>query len=435
MPVPFDNYDGLSPPRGSLLYVEASRPPSSAASRRDAPALQVFTFEGPQGDDARRGRRTATPSPADGTKVLVARRRASCNLYDASAEGQGLKKTVSTAGLVVDRVPAGGVGGDLRRGLAPLPRLLLRREHARLRLGGAAASSTGRSLAHVGHRSDLNYVIGEMIAELNVGHAYVAGGDFQLPDAAAGGPARRPLRARRRRRAATGSRRSSAARTRRTTYRSPLTEVGVDVKEGDYVLAIDGDELAADDNPYRLLRHKADRPVRLTVNGQPTLEGRARGHLPAARERGASLIYLDWVTRQPRARRQADRTAASATSTSRTWARTALREFIKWFYRQVRKEGLIVDVRTNGGGNVSQTHHRAAAAASCWRSTSAGCATTCRTTYPPTVFHGHMACLINETSALGRRHLPVRCSAGGPGPADRQAHLGRRRRHLAAAAR
>ena len=52
-------------------------------------------------------------------------------------------------------------------------------------------------------------------------------------------------------------------------YRSPLTEIGVDARVGDYVLAIDGEELTGADDPYRLLRFKADRPVMLTLSSSP----------------------------------------------------------------------------------------------------------------------------------------------------------------------
>ena len=80
-------------------------------------------------------------------------------------------------------------------------------------------------VAHVGHRSDLNYVIGEMIAELNISHAYVGGRRLPAPRPSAGGPARSPLRARRK------AGRYRIARIFRgqneeDAYRSPLTEVG-----------------------------------------------------------------------------------------------------------------------------------------------------------------------------------------------------------------
>src|SRR4029450_9545299 len=127
-------------------------------------------------------------------------------------------------------------------------------------------------LKYVAHRSDLNYVISEMIAELTVQHAYIEGGDIPLPP--------RP------RVALPGARfeldqeagryritKIFAGQNEEEIYRSPLTEIGVDVKGGDYVLAINGEDLRPDDDPYRLLRNKADAPVQLTVNSRPTMEG------------------------------------------------------------------------------------------------------------------------------------------------------------------
>src|SRR5204862_6969661 len=78
-------------------------------------------------------------------------------------------------------------------------------------------------------------------------------------------------------------------------YRSPLREIGVNVNVGDYVLAIDGEELKGNDDPYRLLRNKID-PVTLTVNSKPALEGsRTVTYRPITDE--GNLIYLDWITR------------------------------------------------------------------------------------------------------------------------------------------
>ena len=89
-------------------------------------------------------------------------------------------------------------------------------------------------------------------------------------------------------------------------------------------------------------------------------------------------------------------------------------EFIKWFYPQIRKEGLIVDVRSNGGGNVSQ-----------WiierldtrlLGTSVDYASDMPWTYPSTVFHGHKVCLINETSASDGDIFPYYFRKSGLGP-------------------
>ncbi len=67
-------------------------------------------------------------------------------------------------------------------------------------------------------------------------------------------------------------------------YRSPLTEIGVDLKVGDYVLAVDGEELRSTDDIYRLLRNKADNPVSLTVNSTPSHDRRAHSFVSSGHE-------------------------------------------------------------------------------------------------------------------------------------------------------
>src|SRR6266536_973684 len=127
-------------------------------------------------------------------------------------------------------------------------------------------------LQYVAHRSDLNYVISEMISELTVQHAYIEGGDFLIPS--------RP------RVGLPGARFEWDAQANRyrfskifegeneeDIYRSPLKEIGINVNVGDYLLAIDGEELKGNDDPYRLLRNKADNPVTLTVNSKPSMAG------------------------------------------------------------------------------------------------------------------------------------------------------------------
>ena len=137
----------------------------------------------------------------------------------------------------------------------------------------ALKASYGALLPHVAHRSDLNYVISEMIAELNAGHTYVSGGDYEIPDRPTVGlsGARFELdpEADRYRIASIFE-----GHNEEPKYRSPLTQVGVDVGVGDYVLAIDGTELTGADNPYRLLQHLED-AVAWTVNDAPDARGGA----------------------------------------------------------------------------------------------------------------------------------------------------------------
>jgi tricorn protease len=406
VPVPFDNYSDLSAADGRLLYVK--QPPQGFGEPVSPPSLQVFTFKD-------RKAATLTEKVAgyalshDGEKVLVAQ-EGQFNVYDAKPEGKDSKKTIDTGGLVVDRVPAEEWAEAFRESWRRYRDFFyvenmhgydweaLRRQYEPL-------------LAYVGHRSDLNYVIGEMIAELNVSHAYVAGGDFKLPPrpkvALPGARFELDDRSGRYRIA-----KIFAGQNEEDTYRSPLTEVGIDVHAGDYVLAIDGEELAGNDNPYRLLRHKADRPVRLTVNSKPTLEGsREITFRPIDTE--TNLIYLDWITGN---RQRVDKLSNGRIGYIHLpdMGEEGMREFIKQYFGQVRKEGLIVDVRENGGGFVSQTLLERLARRPL--EIDFGRTNEDPQPYPAVVFYGHMACLINEGSGSDGDIFPAMFRELGLGP-------------------
>ncbi len=406
VPVPFDNYDGLSAAEGKLLYVKL--PPNGFGEPSSPPALQIFTFK---------DRKTATLAEGidgydlsrDGEKILVVE-SGRYNLYDANPGGKDSKKTINTAGMAVNRVPAEEWAEVFREAWRRYRDFFyvenmhgydweaLRRQYEPL-------------LAHVGHRSDLNYVIGEMIAELNVSHAYVAGGDFDLPprpQVALPGARFELDRAAGRYRIAE----IFAGQNEEETYRSPLTELGVDVKAGDYVLAVDGEELAANDNPYRLLRHKADRPVRLTVSAKPSFEGsREITFRPIATEE--NLIYLRWVN--------GNRERVAKLSGGRIgylhlpdMGEDGMREFVKQYFGQVRKEGLIVDVRENGGGFISQTLLERLARRPL--SVDFGRTSADPQPYPAVVFNGYMACLINAGSGSDGDIFPAMFRQLGLGP-------------------
>jgi len=177
------------------------------------------------------------------------------------------------------------------------------------------------------------------------------------------------------------------------------------------VLAIDGRELKGSDNPYRLLQHLED-SVTLSVNTEPTLEG-AREVTFVPRRSESSLLYLDWVLGN------LDR--VTAMSDGRLgylhipdMGPSGIAEFIKWYYPQIRKEGLIVDVRANGGGNVSamiiERLNREVLG------TRFGRTSEVPGTYPREAFHGHMACLISETSASDGDIFPHYFREAGLGP-------------------
>ena len=169
-----------------------------------------------------------------------------------------------------------------------------------------------------------------MIAELNVGHAYKAGGDFVRPDrtpvALLGAVLELDPEANRYRLA-----RILAGHNEEQIYRSPLTEVGLDVHEGDYILAIDGEELTSADNPYEVLRDRAHQPVTLLVNDAPEAEG-AREVTIEPIEDETNLVYLNWVLDNHRKVSEATDGRVGYLHLPDMGA-DGIREFNKWFLR------------------------------------------------------------------------------------------------------
>jgi tricorn protease len=390
VPVEADNYLGLAAKKGHLLYVVGpafyyGRQPDRKAS------LRIYSMK-----DRKETTLVEDVSgyalSSDGSKVLV-RSGGSYALYDATPAGAASKKAVSTAGLMVNRVPVeewNQIFNEVWR---------------RYRDWFYVANMHGYDwealreqyrpwLQYVAHRSDLNYVISEMISELTVQHTYVEGGDFLIPPrpTVALPGARFELDRQ------TGRYRISrvfAGQNEEEIYRAPLTEIGINVSVGDYLLAVDGVELKADEDPYLQFRNKADRPVQLTVNSKPAMEGaRTVSYNPITSE--SNLIYLDWVTE--------NRNRVTKLSNGRVgyihvpdMGAPGIYEFIKWYYGQVRKEALVVDVRANGGGNVSRMLIERLARK--WLGLNYGRTDDQADPYPDGVFIGPQISILNENSA------------------------------------
>ena len=288
---------------------------------------------------------------ADKKKVLV--RAGGFAVYDMTGTASSVtasRKSVGTDGLVVDRVPKeewSQIFDEVWRRYRDF--FYVKNMHG---YDWQALHDQYKPLVqYVAHRSDLNYVIQEMIAELSVQHAYIAGGDWDIPKrtpvALAGAVFTLD--------SASGRYRISkiySGQNEEATYRSPLTEIGVNAKVGEYVLAIDGEDLRGTDDPYRMLRGKADRPVTLTLSATPSGAMTHRtSYRPITTE--TDLGYLDMVLANQRRVSELSGGKVGYIHIPDMGA-NGLREFIKWYYPQLRKEGLVVDVRANGGGNISQ---------------------------------------------------------------------------------
>lgn len=136
-----------------------------------------------------------------------------------------------------------------------------------------------------------------------------------------------------------------------STLRSPLKEIGVNVNEGDFILAVDGESTLQMNDIYASLVNKAGIEVELTVNSKPVIEG-SRKTLVKPLSEESSLYYYNWV--------QKNIDYVSSKTNGKVgyvhipdMGVPGLNEFAKYYYPQLNKEALIVDVRGNGGGNVS----------------------------------------------------------------------------------
>jgi tricorn protease len=205
-------------------------------------------------------------------------------------------------------------------------------------------------LPFVNHRNDLTYLLGELIGELNNGHTYVGGGERpETPRIKLGllgaefsrDPATRAYRIDR----------ILPGENWNKQTRSPLTDIGLNVKPGDYLLAINGTPVSSLPNLYDALIGTADKQVILRVNSKPSDDGaRDLTVVPTADE--APLYYQAWV--QKNLDEVGKKTGGEVGYVHiPDMGRPGLNQFTKLYFPQIRKKALIVDVRGNGGGFVS----------------------------------------------------------------------------------
>lgn len=204
-------------------------------------------------------------------------------------------------------------------------------------------------LPHVPTRRDLNLVLQWMGSELAVGHHYVGGGDFlddteEVPGGLLGADYE------------THEGRYRFAKVYgglnwNPDLRSPLTEAGVEVEEGEYLLAVNGTELTADDNLHRLFENTAGKIVELKVGPNPDgSDSRTVQVKPLESE--LALRNRDWVEGNlRRVEEVTDGRVAYVHVPDTTWGGHTY--FKRYFYPQVHKQAVIVDERHNAGGQVA----------------------------------------------------------------------------------
>ncbi|MEO8620902.1 MAG: PDZ domain-containing protein [bacterium] len=227
----------------------------------------------------------------------------------------------------------------------------------------------GALLPSVNHRSDLNYLLDMMGAEIAIGHSFVRGGDIPEVAPTTAGLLGADFTI------ADGRYRITKiydAESWNPELRAPLAAPGVDVRVGDYILAVNGVELRGADNVYRLLDGTANRQTVLTLGARADARTSGESCHPerAQRVEGSAQQTCAWrVTVVPIANEGGLRTRAWVENNRRivdslskgtlayvyvpSTAQPGYTSFNRYYFAQQDKKGAIIDERYNSGGSAA----------------------------------------------------------------------------------
>ena len=344
---------------------------------------------------------------SDGKKLLVVANEGRMAIVDAKPD-QKLEDFVSTAGMEVELDPR----AEWRQ---------IFREAWRIQrdffydpnMHGVDWESVRRQyepmLEDCASREDLSYVIREMISELNVGHAYYFGGDVErAPSVSVGMPG------------CDFKLENGAYQITRILEagpwdvdgRGPLSQPGVDVHVGDYLLAVNGVPVDTKKDPWAAFAGLANRTVVLTVSEEPKVTDKARYVLVKLGDSEYALRFRAWIEKNRRYVSDKTNGRVGYIYVPDTSIR-GQNELVRQFYGQLAKDALIVDERWNGGGQVPtrfvELLNRPIANYWALRDRDADFP------WPPDAHHGPKCMLINGLAGSGGDYFPFWFRAAGVG--------------------
>jgi tricorn protease len=344
LPVDAGRYAGLTAFEGKVLYLALADPDPDADGPGKAD-LHYFDFDKREDKTVLSGIEAGYSATKDGGKVLVH----SDDNWSIVEVGENKKladgkiKTGSMMALVDPHQEWMQMFNEAWR--------LERDFYYDPDMGGLDWKAIGERyrqlVPYAAHRSDLNYILGEMIGELSTSHTYVGGGDF--PDVARTNVGL--LGADYDVDAASGAYRFKTiyrARDWNTKVSAPLGEPGIGVKEGDYLISVNDQPIRAPRNLYSAFVGTVDHDTRIAVGKTPNdPKPRIYTVRPIANE--ASLRYTAWVDGNREKVAKASNGKLAYIHVPNT-ATAGIQEFTKQYYPQVDRDGIIVDERFNGGG-------------------------------------------------------------------------------------
>ncbi len=325
--------------RNQLLYVRAD-----ARGAGEPPSIKLFDI----GDEKKEEKTVASGGgfdmSADGKKILIPR-GPSASIQDASAGATG--DNVVTSGMLETINPRDEWKLIVKDGWRRY-----RDQFYDPNMHGVNWQSVLDHYMPVVDncitREDVGFVIGEMIGELSVGHAYYFGGDIESQPNMNVGMLGVDF-----------SLENGAYRLKRiykgapweTDAQSPLGMQGMDVKEGDYLLAVNHDPMDTSMDPWAPFIGMAGRTITLTVSANPTMDDKAKDVIVKAIGDDGQLRFWDWIeqNREYVSKQTNGRVGYIYVQNTGTDGQSDL---VKQFYQQIDKEALIIDERWNGGGQI-----------------------------------------------------------------------------------
>jgi len=344
LPVEPGRYGALSAGKGKLLFVAIEEPDPDADEPNNG-TIHTFDLEKREDKVVISGVMAGYAASKDGSKLLY-RTKDVFGIIDA-AEGKKVGDGKIASGDLMATVDP---KQEFEQMFAEAWRLE-RDFYYDPNMGGLDWKAVGaryRALVpYAAHRADLNYILGELIGELGTSHTYVGGGDApQAPRTGIGLLG-----------ADYDFESGSNLYRFKTIYRqrdwnsktpAPLGEPGVGVREGDYLLAVNGQPVRGPREVYAAFVGTVDKQTKITVGSSPE-DKKPRTYTVKPVDNETSLRYTAWV--------QANRAKVDKATGGRIaymhvpdTATRGIQEFAKQYFPQVDKEGVIVDERFNSGG-------------------------------------------------------------------------------------
>ncbi len=338
--IPAGNLGNLAAVEDKLLFV---RYPNSGSPDDASPSIDYYDFK------EREVKTIIADVPsfsvaANGKKILISK-GSKLAVLDIKAD-QKIDKTVPTEGMVMNIVPKQEwkqIFNDVWRferdyfydpGMHGVDWNLMRTRY-------------GQLIDQANTRNDVNIIIGDLIAELNASHTYNGGGDITEAKTVNVGYLGADLSVENGRYRIT---KIISGAPWDVEVRSPLVKPGIDVKVGDYILAVNGLQIDTNKPISAAFQGLANATVQLTVNSSASLTG-AREVIIKPLDSETRLRHLAWIENN---RQRVDKATNGKVGYIyvRSTGRDGQNELIRQFYAQMNKEGLIIDERFNSGGQI-----------------------------------------------------------------------------------